>query len=227
MNIKEGVVYFSNIAYELGKWAFLVLVIGTILHYFVATIFVISGPSMEPEFHDGQIVLVSKIGLFSGNYRRGDPMVLKFPGDPDAKKYIKRLIGLPSENLQIKDNEVFINNKKLYETYVKPVDELFLPYYYEDPSWEQEAEKLHAQGKVLVKPDLKYSMMEGEYFLMGDNRENSNDSRKWYPAGRSDLIGPVVFILGQIKTDPECLGFCIPKLSFESWGPVVNPYYGE
>jgi len=152
--MKEGLIYISNIAYELGKWAFLVLVLGTIIHYFVATVFIISGPSMEPEFHDGQIVLVSKIGLFSGKYQRGDPMVIKFPGDPDAKKYIKRLIALPGEKIMIKNNQVFVNEKKLYETYVRPVDEIFLPYYYENPEWEKEAESLHAQKKVLIKPDL-------------------------------------------------------------------------
>lgn len=227
MKIKEGLIYFLNIAFELGKWAFLVLVVGTIIHYFLATIFVISGPSMEPEFHDGQIVLVSKIGLFSGKYDRGDPMVLKFPGDPDSKKYIKRLIALPGEKIQIKNNEVFINDKKLYETYVRPVDEMFLPYYYENPDWEKEAEILHSQGKVLIKPDMTFRLKDNEYFLMGDNRENSNDSRKWYPANKSDLIGPVIFILGQIKTDPECIGFCLPKFSFEKWGPVVKPYYGK
>lgn len=117
MNIKEGLIYFSNIAYELGKWAFLVLVIGTIVHYFLATVFVISGPSMEPEFHDGQIVVVSRIGLFSGKYKRGDPMVIKFPGDPDSKKYIKRLIALPQEKIRIKNNEVFINDKKALGKY--------------------------------------------------------------------------------------------------------------
>jgi signal peptidase I len=225
MNIKEGLIYFSNIAYELGKWAFLVLVLGTIVHYFLATVFVISGPSMEPEFHDGQIVIVSRIGLFSGKYSRGDPMVIKFPGDPDSKKYIKRLVALPQEKIQIKNNEVFINDKKIYESYVRPVDEIFLPYYYENPEWEEEARQLHSQGKVLTKPDLIRKLDDKEYFLMGDNRENSNDSRKWYPAGKSDLIGPVVFILGQIKTDPDCIGFCIPKLSLDGWGPVVSPYY--
>ena len=225
MNIKEGLIYFSNIAYELGKWAFLVLVLGTIVHYFLATVFVISGPSMEPEFHDGQIVIVSRIGLFSGKYSRGDPMVIKFPGDPDSKKYIKRLVALPQEKIQIKNNEVFINDKKIYESYVRPVDEIFLPYYYENPEWEEEARQLHSQGKVLTKPDLIRKLDDKEYFLMGDNRENSNDSRKWYPAEKSDLIGPVVFILGQIKTDPDCIGFCIPKLSLDGWGPVVSPYY--
>ncbi len=223
--MKEGLIYISNIAYELGKWAFLVLVLGTIIHYFVATVFIISGPSMEPEFHDGQIVLVSKIGLFSGKYQRGDPMVIKFPGDPDAKKYIKRLIALPGEKITIKNNQVFVNEKKLYETYVRPVDEIFLPYYYENPEWEKEAESLHAQKKVLIKPDLATTLNNNEYFLMGDNRENSNDSRKWYPAGKQDLIGPVVFVLGQIKSDPDCLGFCLPRLTFENWGPVARPYY--
>jgi len=225
---KEGLIYFSNLAYELGKWAFIIIIIGTLMHYFLATIFVISGPSMEVEFHDGQIVMVSRIGLFTGAYQRGDPMVLKFPGDPEKKKYIKRLIGLPGETVMIKDNDVFINNKKLTETYVKPVDELYEPYYYEVPDWEQEAIDLHAQGKVLTKPDMTVKLGKDDYFFMGDNRENSNDSRKWYAASRSDIVGPVRFIMGQLnlKRD-DCMDFCTPQFTLRDWGPVALPYYGN
>lgn len=214
MRFREGLIYGANVLYELGKWAFAILIIGTLLHYFLVTIFIIDGPSMEPDFHDKEIVLVSRIGLFTGKYRRGDPMVIKFPGDPERKKYIKRLIGLPGETVEIKDNKVYINGKLLVETYIKPVGtaiEEEWPPFYESDAQEAEAELLHKEGKVLTKPDMKVELGPDDYFLMGDNRENSNDSRKWYPASKSDMIGPVRFILWP----------------FSSWGPVVNPYYGE
>lgn len=229
MSNKYNIIYFANLAYELGKWAFVIILIGTFCHYFVATVFIISGPSMESNFHDGQVVLVSRIGLFTGAYQRGDPMVLKFPGDPEKKKYIKRLIALPGEFIEVKNNDTFIDNKLLPEPYIKPVATQYLPYYYEDPAWEEEAITLHQKGKVLVKPDVSDKLVDNEYFLMGDNRENSNDSRKWYPAGKQDMIGPVRFILGQVIMKPDdCVtSFCWPKISFNGWGPVVNPYYGN
>lgn len=219
----------ANIAYELGKWAFAIIIIVILIHYFLITLFVISGSSMEKEFHSGQIVLVSRIGLFTGKYKRGDPMVIKFPGDPDRKKYIKRLIGLPGEKVEIKNNAVYINDKKLFEPYIQVVDERDLPYFYEQEEWEQEAAILHEKGKALIKPDLVNYLGPDDYFLMGDNRENSNDSRKWYPASKSDMIGPVRFILAQIVPSRFCLSetSCIPTLSFKDWGPVVNPYYGD
>lgn len=212
--VKEGrrlyyAIYAVNVAYELGKWAFVIVVVGTLIHYFVATVFVISGPSMEPEFHSGQVVVVSRIGLFTDKYERGDPMVIKFPGDPDHKKYIKRLIGLPGETLEISDNSVYINGERLFESYIRPVDDIYLPGWYETEELKNEAESLHKQGKVQTKPDLKTKIADSSYFLMGDNRENSNDSRVWYAAKKTDLIGPVRFILWPLK----------------DWGPVVNPSY--
>lgn len=212
--VKEGrrlyyAIYAVNVVYELGKWAFVIIVLGTLIHYFVATVFVISGPSMEPNFHSGQVVLVSKIGLFTEKYSRGDPMVIKFPGDPDHKKYIKRLVGLPGETLQIADNTVYINGKRLFESYINSVNEEYLPGFYETEQLKNEAEALHKEGKVQIKPDLTTKISSDSYFLMGDNRENSNDSRNWYAAKKTDLIGPVVFILWPLK----------------DWGPVVNPSY--
>jgi len=223
--MNKSLIYFANIAYELGKWAFIIILIGTLCHFFLVTLFVISGPSMEVNFHNEQIVAVSRIGLFTGAYRRGDPMVIKFPGDPEHKKYIKRLIGLPGEHVVIKNNKVFVNDKLLLEPYIKVPDEENLPYYYESSDLESEAKTLHAQGKVQIRPDVDVELGSDDYFLMGDNRENSNDSRKWYSASKSDMIGPVRFVLGQIVTKKDCMGFCLPSFTFKDWGPVVNPYY--
>ena len=205
-------IYFSNVVYELGKWAFVILIVGTLVHYFLVTVFIISGPSMETPFHNGQIVGVSRIGLFTGAYRRGDPMVLKFPGDPDHKKYIKRLIGLPGETVEIKDNRVYINDNPIPEPYIQYVGqqvESSWPIYYESDELETEAIALHAQGLAQTKPDMKITLGPDDYFLMGDNRENSNDSRKWYAANKKDMVGPVRFVL----------------YPFKDWGPVVNPFY--
>lgn len=211
MTFREGAIYFANITYELGKWAFAILIVGTILHYFVITFFIISGASMETSFHDKEIVLVSRIGLFTGAYKRGDPMVLKFPGDPEHKKYIKRLIGMPGDTLEIKNNVIYINGAPLVEAYVKLVPDEFLPFYYETDTEAQKAALLHSQGKAMTSPNMKVTLGKDDYFFMGDNRENSNDSRKWYPASKSDIIGPVRFI----------------AWPFQDWGPVVNPYYGN
>lgn len=165
---------------------------------------------MEPNFHTNQLVLVSRVGLFTGKYQRGDPMVLKFPGDPEHKKYIKRLVGMPGDIFEIKNNVVYINGQPIAEDYIRPVQEMFLPSSYDTIELENEADYLHRQGKVQTKPDVaRTTLNKDQYFLLGDNRENSNDSRRWYPASRYDLIGPVRFIL----------------FPFQDWGPVVNPYY--
>lgn len=211
---RQSLIYFSNVVYELGKWAFVILILGTLIHYFLATIFVISGPSMETSFHNGQIVGVSRIGLFTGAYKRGDAMVLKFPGDPDHKKYIKRLIGLPGETVEIKENRVYINGTLLPEPYIQYVGadiEGSWPVFYDSDELEAEAFALHAQGKAQTQPDMQVTLGPDDYFLMGDNRENSNDSRKWFAANKKDLVGPVRFIL----------------FPFNAWGPVVNPYYPD
>lgn len=213
--VNKNIIYTANIAFELGKWAFILVLIGSLFHYFLMTVFVISGPSMEISFHNGQVVLVSRIGLFTNQYQRGDPMVVKFPGDPEKKKYIKRLVGLPGETVEVKNNEVYVNGKQLVETYIRPVGDdcpsqpNCNPAFYENPEWEIEAAQLHSQGKVLSKPDVKMILAKDEYFLMGDNRENSNDSRKWGAAKREHVIGPVRFVVFPLR----------------DWGPIVNPVY--
>lgn len=173
------------IAYELGKPIAIFVVLLLLVHFFIATIFVIDGSSMETNFHSGQLVLVNKLAYLTSKPVRGDVVVLRFPGDPKNSKYIKRIVGLPSEKIQIKQGAVYINDKKLLETYI-------------DDAVDTQTENISI--KVLGKD---------EYFLMGDNRSGSSDSRIWGPARKEDLIGRTRFVL----------------YPFSDFGYITNAYY--
>ncbi len=175
--------YGSGCAYELTKWIIVVLVIGTLIHFYIGTLFIVDGQSMEPNFHDGQYILVNRWQYNFGVPARGDPVVLKFPGDPEHKKYIKRIIGLPGEHIQILDGYVYINGKKLIESYIPK--------------------------EVLTVPNLDRVLREDDYFLLGDNRLNSSDSRIWGICPKRDLIGTAFYTIRPL----------------EMWGKIKKPTY--
>lgn len=159
------------IVYELGKPIAFFVVALFLFHFFIATIFVIDGSSMESNFHTGQIVLVNKIAFLTSEPRRGDVVVLRFPGDPVHSKYIKRIVALPGEKVEIKNGAIYINGGILKEAYLG--SEAYTP-----------------TDNIKVKV-----LGASEYFLTGDNRTGSSDSRIWGPARKEDLIGRTRFIL--------------------------------
>lgn len=161
--------YLGEWFFELGKGIVVFLVIVILIHFFIATVFVVDGASMVPNFLDGEYILVDKISYLIGAPQRGDSVILKFPGDPEHKKYIKRVIGLPGETLEIKKGEVFINNKKL--------DEFYLP------------------TNILTYPDSKTNLGTNEYYMIGDNRVNSSDSRIWGICPKKYIIGRALMVL--------------------------------
>jgi len=161
--------YGTGCAYELTKWIIVLLVIGTLVHFYIGTLFIVDGQSMEPNFHNGQYILVNRWQYNFGKPERGDVVVLRFPGDPEHKKYIKRIIGLPKEMVEIKDGTIYINGIKLIEPYI--------------PAF------------VLTQPNLSRQLREDDYFLLGDNRYNSSDSRIWGICPKRDLIGKAFFTL--------------------------------
>ncbi len=119
----------------------------------------ILGAAMEPNFHDGQIVDVEEIPV--EELQRGDVILFKVDED---RQYLKRLIGLPGETLEIRDNKVYINGKVLDEPYIK------------EP----------------VRGDsMMYVMGSDEYFVMGDNRDNSADSRVFGSIPGESILGRV------------------------------------
>lgn len=165
----RNVLYTTGCAYELTKWIVVTIIILTLTHFFVATLSIVDGISMEPNFASGEYLIIDRYQYNFGTPERGDAVVLKFPGDPDHKKYIKRIIGLPGERVEVKGGSVFINSKKLNESYI--------------PS----------NVATLADKPINVVLPAEEYFIMGDNRYNSNDSRVWGTASRGFLIGKAWF----------------------------------
>jgi len=153
--------------FDFGRIVILVAILVVIFYYTLGQFFVVKGVSMEPNFHGGEWLLVSKISHHLHQPRRGEIIVFYFPGT-QQDKYIKRIIGLPGEKVVIKNNKVFINGRALYEGYLS------------------KGEKTKGQVDVRLE--------EGEYFVMGDNRDQSNDSRVWGPLPRERIIGQAVYL---------------------------------
>ena len=117
--------------------------------------------SMQPTLFAGNFVVVNKLSYQFGKPSRGDIIVFRYPPNPELDPYIKRVIGLPGDRLQVKQQKVFINDK--------PYEDLHA-YHREIPGTDPLIPR-DDFGPVLVP--------EGHLFVMGDNRENSQDSRYW------------------------------------------------
>lgn len=167
--LKEKVVYGTGCFYELTKWLVVVVIFISLVHFFVATIFIVDGVSMEPNFHTNELIIVNRWQYIFGTPSRGDVVVLNFPGDPVHTKYIKRIIGVPGDTIKIRDGLVYLNGNLLKEPYL-PTD-------------------------TLTQPNVDRTLGTSDYFMMGDNRPNSSDSRIWGIADKRYLIGKGIVIL--------------------------------
>jgi signal peptidase I len=167
--IKETALF----VWEVIKIVALALIIVIPVRYFLFQPFVIQGSSMEPNFHDGDYLIVNELSKNLGPFVRGQVVVFKYPLDP-SKRFIKRIIGLPGDTVQTKDNHVFI----IKDGKTTQLDESkYIPASTRIPSF----------GPVTV-PD-------GEYYVLGDNREFSSDSHEWGMLPRANIIGSVLFRL--------------------------------
>lgn len=128
----------------------------------------IKGNSMDPNFHDGEFLLTDKLSYRFGTPARGDVIVFKAPPD-DKEEFIKRIIGLPGDTVMLQDGQIFINGTQLNEPYL-------------DPSVITRPGSFAAEGKVITVP-------EDQYFVMGDNRDHSFDSRNLGFIDKSKFIG--------------------------------------
>lgn len=148
---------------------------------FLAQPFLVQGASMEPNFDNGDFLLVDEISYRFKDPVRGDVIVFRAPTE-EKQYYIKRVIGLPGEKIVVKDGEVFINGTKLNEQYLA----------------EGTVTKTLQQGE--------FALGANQFFVLGDNRMVSFDSRNWGPLSRGKIVGLVqlriwpVSVLNSLKT---------------------------
>lgn len=157
---------------EIISWVKVILsalLIAFVLRTFIFQLALVNQISMEPTLKEGQMLIISKVNYFVGTPKRGD--IIVFKDSYENKLLIKRVIGLPGEKIDLRNGKVFINDKELEPDYTS-----FPTYAYVQESWQ---------------------VPEGQYFVMGDNREHSRDSRVETVGliNRKSIIGKAVFRL--------------------------------
>jgi signal peptidase I len=121
--------------------------------------------SMQPTLHQDQFILVNKLAYRLGSYQRGDIIVFHFPGDP-REDYIKRVIGLPGDNIEIMNGQVIVNGLALEESYIAA-----------PPNYTK-----------------SYQVPEDGLFVLGDNRNQSSDSHSWGYVPTGNVVGKALII---------------------------------
>jgi signal peptidase I len=205
----------KSVAREYFESIVIAVIMALFIRTFVVQAFKIPTGSMEPNLLIGDHLLVNKFVFGPGSFerailpthdvRRGDVVVFKYPEDPE-RDFIKRVIGLPGETLELKGRKIHINGK--------PIDEPYA-HYLPRPSGEGLHESTsddvrNAYGPVVVPPDA--------YFVMGDNRDNSQDSRYWGFLPRDLVKGRALFIYWSFEPDGSISGV----VTGTRWGRLLH-----
>lgn len=188
--IQEEDVYYGvgSFLWEVVKvflWALLIIVP---IRVFLFQPFFVQGASMEPNFHDGDYLIVNEFGYKDTDIsvagtsllavhpfrelKRGDIVVFQYPRNP-KQYFIKRIIALPGEQVRVAEGKVFVTPEGATE-------EMALD------------EKGYVDPKVSTTGNLSRTLTEDEYFVMGDNRPQSHDSRAWGPVTKDKIVGKVL-----------------------------------
>lgn len=172
----------KSVGQSLREWIQVIviaLIIALPVRFFIAEPFIVQGASMDPTFSTGQFLIVDRVTYRFEKPSRGDVIVFKYPNNPSLY-YIKRIIGLPGETVQVKQGKVFITNAEHPESF-----ELTEPYVSAAHiSTDSESETLNTT----------------QYFVMGDNRAESSDSRIWGPLDKTLIVGRPIVRLVPLNT---------------------------
>ncbi len=161
----------GSFIFDLIKILVVALIIIVPFRMFVAEPFVVSGSSMLPNYHDKDYLIVDRLTYHSSQPQRGDVVVLKYPKDT-SQFFIKRIIGLPGETISFSQGHVFITNAQ------------------NPDGWQLNEPYLPSQVETVAGPNA-VTLGSGEYFVLGDNRTASSDSRVWGILPYDDIVGKV------------------------------------
>ena len=158
---------FLLFVWEILKIVIIALVIVIPIRYFLFQPFIVKGQSMEPNFEDSNYLIVDELSYRFRDPQRGEVVVFRYPRNV-SQRFIKRIIGLPGEKIEIEAGVVMVNGKILDESEYFP-------------------------SGVQTLGNIQISLDENEYFVLGDNRISSFDSRQWGTLPRKNIIGRVYF----------------------------------
>ncbi len=156
----------KNSIVELIKFAVIAAIIVIPIRTFVAQPFIVSGNSMVPTFHDKEYLIVDELSYHIRDPHRGEVIVFKYPKDT-TKYFIKRVVGLPGETLKFKGSEITVVNEQNPNGFT--LDQSYI------------------QNKS--NDSFEITLKENQYYVMGDNRVASSDSRAWGPLDRNYMVG--------------------------------------
>jgi signal peptidase I len=138
----------------------------TVQHY------AIDGPSMEPTLHNQEYILVDRLAYLFHPPQRGDIIVFHYPRDTSID-YVKRIIAIPGDTITVIGQTVIVDGVTLHEPYINP----------DDPA-----------NTVIYPPIKNLVIKANQYFVMGDNRGDSSDSRQWGTVPRQDIVGKAILV---------------------------------
>lgn len=152
---------------EIIRFSIIAILIVIPIRLFIAQPFIVSGASMDETFHSGEYLIVDQVSYRFEEPARGDVVIFRYPRDP-SKFFIKRVIGVPGDTVTIEDRTVTITNEESPDGFT--LDEPYIK-------------------SMASAPSLTETLGEREYFVMGDNRDQSSDSRAWGVLQEERIIG--------------------------------------
>lgn len=189
--LRENLKIVADLLYNVA----VIVVIVAVIKYTLASPFQVNGSSMLPNLHNQEFLIIDKLSYYLDEPKRGDIVVLIPPQDTDVY-YVKRIIGLPGEKIEFLDGQVIIHNKEHPEG-VK-LDEPYLSAENAKTYWPTHENKI-----IDIPATNEFGIPQENYFVMGDNRRASNDSRSWGLLNRHNIEGRAWFVflpLNQIRS---------------------------
>lgn len=167
--------FFQNLGGYFAEFLETIVIFGAIfasIYLLIAQFHKVSGNSMVPTLHSGDYLITEKVSYKFRNPKRGEIIVLRNPRD-ESQDFIKRIIALPGDVIEIKNDILYLNGQQLQENYLPP-------------------DTLTPAGAFITE-GTPIKVADNQYFVLGDNRSHSSDSRDWGPVTKKEIVGRAFF----------------------------------